>query len=197
MQNGGLLNGRWTQLKAQSVFVAGAQQLMAMESVGPSKMSREESREGEENRMTAQILIADRDPIIREDCRRYLTAHGYEAAVAADALQCIEQLQSISPAVLVLDPELSCSGGLEVLDWLREQAPLKPVNVVLTNGHSATAVLRKFEPLIAGRLARPTCLSELATFVNELQRYLESSSSNGCSAREPELISSEAPRSRP
>jgi CheY-like chemotaxis protein len=124
--------------------------------------------------MTQSILIADHDPRFRECCGRCLQAHGYDTATATDGLQCIELLQSLSPDLLVLDPEILWGGGIGVLDWLREQAPLKPVRVIVTDGHFLEAFPPDLRPLISGRLERPASLSDLTKFVNEIQQHLAS-----------------------
>lgn len=122
--------------------------------------------------MIQTVLIADRDPRIRECCRRYLQAHGYDAGAAGDGLQCVEQLQSLSPDVLVLDPEILWGGGVGVLAWLREQAPLKTVRVILTDGHFLEKFPPDMQPLIVSRLERPNGLYDLTEFINELQQHL-------------------------
>lgn len=122
--------------------------------------------------MTSQILIADRDPVIRNHCRRCLAAHGYDAYVAADALQCVEQLQSWSPDLLVLDPEILWGGGEGVLDWLRQMQPMRPVKIILTDGHCQSALPSELQKLVADRLERPTGLTELTGFVHQLECHL-------------------------
>lgn len=124
--------------------------------------------------MPHTVLIADHDPHIRECCCRCLKAHGYDAVTAADGLQCLEQLQAESPEVLVLDPEILWGGGAGILAWLREQSPLKPVRVIVTNGHALETFPPHLERLISVRLQRPTSLHDLTEFVNRLQEHLAS-----------------------
>jgi len=122
--------------------------------------------------MTTQVLIADRDPMIRKTCQRYLNAHGFEAEVAADGLQCIEQLKVSHPSVLVLDPDLLWGGGTGVLSWLHDEHPLRPVRVVMTNGHTHEALPDEFQDLVLCRMERPVDLTDLSHFVDTLQNYL-------------------------
>lgn len=122
--------------------------------------------------MTTQVLIADRDPVVRDHCRRCLAAHGYDASLAADALQCIEQLRTWSPDLLVLDPDILWGGGEGVLEWLREVQPVKPVRVVMTDGHCQRTLPEDLQSLVTDRLERPTCLAELPAFVHQLEDYL-------------------------
>lgn len=122
--------------------------------------------------MALHVLIADREPVVRESCRRILLAHGYDVATAADGLQCIEQLLSISPDLLVLDPEIPWGGGAGVLSRLQEQAPLKLVTVVIANGHGMADVPSNLNHLMTHRLERPACLADLSGFVHEIQECL-------------------------
>jgi CheY-like chemotaxis protein len=138
----------------------------------PSFANDEKSDEG--TVMTAQILIADRDPLVWEQCSRFLAAHGYDVAVAADGLQCVEQLRSGCLDLLVLDPELLWGGGPGVLDWLTCEEPVKPVKVVITDGHRLGRLLKRFNGRIAAQLKRPTGLASMMDYVCELQRMLES-----------------------
>jgi DNA-binding NtrC family response regulator len=122
--------------------------------------------------MTVRLLIADRDPVVREDCRRCLAARGYDVEVAADGLQCIQQLRELAPTVLVLDPQILWGGGDGVLEWLRDEAPLTPLTVLVTNGHDCCGIPERLRPLVAGRLERPRGLRDLPPFVNRLEDEL-------------------------
>jgi CheY-like chemotaxis protein len=122
--------------------------------------------------MTANILIADRDPLVRDQCSRFLSAHGYDVATAADGLQCIERLRSCCPDLLVLDPEILWGGGAGVLAWLTCERPVKPIKVVLTDGHRLEKIHEETCDRSAVRLERPTGLATMMEFVSELQRIL-------------------------
>jgi DNA-binding response OmpR family regulator len=119
--------------------------------------------------MSLQFLIADHDPLLREECRRCLAARGHDVETAADALQCIEQLRATSPSVLVLDPEILWGGGDGVLEWLQDEEPIVRVTVVLTNGHSSGRIPDRLAHLITQRLERPCGIKELVQFVNRLE----------------------------
>lgn len=125
--------------------------------------------------MTAQILIADHDPLVREQFVRCLSAHGYDVAVAADGLQCVEQLRTCCPDLLVLDPGILWGGGLGVLEWLKCERPAKLVKVVvLVDSHFTGNISEEDCEDVAARLERPTSLTEMTEFVSGLQRLLES-----------------------
>ena len=122
--------------------------------------------------MTARILIADRDPLVRDHCCRYLSAYGYGVTVAADGLQCVEQLRDSCPDLLVLDPEIFWGGGQGVLEWLQDVHPAAPMKIVLTDGHAQGVFPPERNRRTAGRLERPTGLADLPAFAVGLQRFL-------------------------
>lgn len=124
--------------------------------------------------MTAQILVADHDPLVREQCRRFLVARGYDVAVAADGLQCIHQLQSCSPDLLLLDPQILWGGGPGVLEWLTTEEPVKPLNVILTEELREGRLPRRLCGKAVKQLQRPSGLSTMLDFVGQLQRLLPS-----------------------
>lgn len=142
--------------------------------------------------MTAQILIADHDPLVRAICQRFLSAHGHDTALARDALQCIEQLQALSPDVLVLDPDILWGGGMAVLDWLKQQSPVKPVHVILADGHCQGGLSAEIQSMIGQRLERPTGLDELPHFIDALQQCLngEEHSIKPSGANDAEILGS-------
>jgi len=119
--------------------------------------------------MTHRFLIADHDPHIREGCRRFLTARGFEVDVAADALQCVEQIRSTCPTVLVLDSALLWGGGDGVLDWLCSQEPFGPQTVLLAESHSELQLPIDLPKLISARLERPRSLHDLEQFIDRLE----------------------------
>jgi DNA-binding NtrC family response regulator len=119
--------------------------------------------------MAARYLIADHDPSLREECRRCLCARGHDVAVAADGLQCLEQLREVSPQVLVLDPDLVWGGGAGVLDCLSAESPVSPVTVVLMNDGGGRHLPERLRRLVSIRLNRPRNLHELLQFVSQME----------------------------
>jgi DNA-binding NtrC family response regulator len=119
---------------------------------------------------SARFLIADRDPHVREGCRRFLTARGFEADVAGNGRQCLERIRELCPTVLVLDPEILWGGGDGVLEWLCEQQPLSPMTVLLTDGHTRHSMPEHAQRLVAVRLERPLGIHDLEHFVDRIEQ---------------------------
>jgi carbon storage regulator len=82
--------------------------------------------------MKPSVLIADSDAELCEFYRHFLGEQGYEVAIAADGLDCLEKLRRLRPAALVRDLGLRWGGGDGVLAWPREESAGPEVAVVLT-----------------------------------------------------------------
>jgi DNA-binding NtrC family response regulator len=120
--------------------------------------------------MKPLMVIADHDPLIREELRRCLASREWDVLVAADALKCLDLLRDHAPQILVLDPQLPWGGGEGVLDWLADQQPLLPLSIFWTNGHHLAALRQEWLPLITDRLERPTGLLDLLRFTDRLEQ---------------------------
>jgi DNA-binding NtrC family response regulator len=132
--------------------------------------------------MSVHFLIADRDPRVREECRRYLIARGYSAAAAADELQCIEQIQQKTPSVLVLDAGLLGNGGESVLEWLTSWPSPERIVVLVTDGHTTRPLPEHLRSLVAGRMERPQTLHEMERFINQLHELIDDDRVDGMSS---------------
>lgn len=120
--------------------------------------------------MLPRFLIAIHKPALREELRRFLAARGFHVAVAADGLQCIEQLREGLPTVLVLDPHIHWGGGNGVLDWLSDEAAFTEVTVVLANGAHLDDVPPRLRPLISQCHRCPGGLHDLQAFIGCLEQ---------------------------
>ena len=70
--------------------------------------------------MKMRVLIADSDPALLASYRDFLVRQGFEVALARDGLDCLAQLRSTFPDVLVLEPELPWGQGDGVLALMEE-----------------------------------------------------------------------------
>ncbi len=76
------------------------------------------------------ILIADRNPHVRELLRRELTLEGYRVQLARTGREVIYYtLQQDSMDLLILDPDLSDTDASSLLKKLGERIPALPVVV--------------------------------------------------------------------
>src|ERR671919_4004 len=92
--------------------------------------------------MTADVLIVDDEPEVRDAIAAILGDEGYEVRHAADGQSALAQFGSRPPGVALLDVWLegSATDGLEVLDQVRRTHPDVPVIVISGHGTIETAV---------------------------------------------------------
>lgn len=86
------------------------------------------------------ILIADRNPHVREFLKREMTADGYRVQLAENARQLFKWIHHNEHLdLLIVDPDLPDMDVPSLLSQLREQFPLLPVVV-------HTLLTEKFDP---------------------------------------------------
>ena len=85
--------------------------------------------------MSAQILVVDDEPGIRQALRQMLEYEGYAVRVAKDGAAALASYAENPPDLVLLDIKMASMDGLEVLDKLRAQDP--DVVVVMISGHGS------------------------------------------------------------
>ena len=78
-----------------------------------------------------RILIADDDAFIRRPLEWILQQEGFEAETAADGDECIEQLRSAPPDLLILDVMMPGLDGFEICRRMKDDPRLREVPVIL------------------------------------------------------------------
>ncbi len=77
---------------------------------------------------TFTILIADRNPHVRELLKRELASAGYRIHLAKTAQEVVElAFKAESPDLLIMDPDLPDNGTLAPLRRLKERIPTLPL----------------------------------------------------------------------
>jgi two-component system cell cycle response regulator len=77
------------------------------------------------------ILVVDDNRITTKLLRRYLDAHGFEAAEAYDGIECLEKVAQRAPDAIVLDVMMPRLDGYETVKRLRDNAETKDIPVVI------------------------------------------------------------------
>ena len=90
--------------------------------------------------MTAHVLVADDELLIRQSIRGVLIQEGYEVAVAASGAEALTRFREDRPDIVVLDLVLGDADGLEILRRLRRESPDTKVVIMSAHGSIETAV---------------------------------------------------------
>jgi DNA-binding NtrC family response regulator len=81
-----------------------------------------------ENKNTFTILVADRNPNVRDFLKRELMAEGYRVLQAKDNREVLKRVFSRTPLdLLIFDPDLPNAGEMEILEKLNDRIPPLPV----------------------------------------------------------------------
>ena len=81
-----------------------------------------------ENKNEFAILIADRNPNVREFLKREMMAEGYRVRLAKDSREVLKWVFSQAPLdLLILDLDLPDAGEVEVFKLLNDRIPPLPV----------------------------------------------------------------------
>ena len=84
----------------------------------------------------AVVLIADDDMDIRSIARDYLTAMGFDAHVAANGAEALEQMELLKPDVLVLDLSMPRIDGWDVARRIRQNPQLRHTRILAFTAHA-------------------------------------------------------------
>jgi hypothetical protein len=84
------------------------------------------------------VLIVDDEARVRESLHRYLKAVGYVVMEAADFDHAVSSLQGMCIDAMVLDVRLPGHSGLELLEYLRGEAKLATLPVLILTGYFPT-----------------------------------------------------------
>src|SRR4051812_27956541 len=120
------------------------------------------------NIMCTTILVVDDDADLRNVLVRLLTWSGYTAECASGGAEALSRMQAAEepPALVILDVNMPGIGGLDVLEYMRQEPRLMGVPVVCYSGTTVPEV--QWEAALLGARAflfktRATCDELLAT----------------------------------
>jgi DNA-binding response OmpR family regulator len=120
--------------------------------------------------MNQAILIAEHDVGLGQALKRCFGVQGFEATVASNGLECIDQLRTKFPSILVLDPGILWGGGAGVLEWLIQEEPTKVPRIVIVEDQESTSLPDTLvESFIHSQIRRPHELNDLLPFVRQIE----------------------------
>jgi adenylate cyclase len=114
------------------------------------------------------LVIADQ-PTLRDILERFLQAAGHFVSTAADGLEGLDKARSLPIDLIVLDLDLTASGGFEVCAKLKSEAVTADIPVLFISTRLTVLDLSKLA--VAGGdgfLAMPFSLAEVRQTVNRL-----------------------------
>ena len=125
--------------------------------------------------MTAAVFIADDNPA---DIDLIQLAFGennlnVDFIVASDGLQAIELLQTVLPALILLDIKMPRADGFEVLSYLRGQPRLRDVHVIVMSSSMAPVDQERARKLGASQYwPKPARFDDAVQFIGTLRRFV-------------------------
>src|SRR5215467_852051 len=90
--------------------------------------------------MSAHVLVADDETLIRQSIRTVLVDEGFEVTAAASGAEAWRRFQEDRPDVVLLDLVLGDADGLDLLRRMRQEAPDTKVIVISAHGSIESAV---------------------------------------------------------
>jgi DNA-binding response OmpR family regulator len=91
----------------------------------------------------ARVLVVDDDPVIRGLIRVNLELEGFDVSEAYDGSSCLDDLESISPRVIVLDIAMPNVDGLSTITQLRGDPATSDVKIVVVSARAQQADVRR------------------------------------------------------
>jgi DNA-binding NtrC family response regulator len=118
----------------------------------------------------ARILVLDDEPDMLENCRRLLTAEGYDCRTLQDPLRFRDVLRETQPDLLLLDMCMPAADGMTVLAAALADGPSLPV-IVITAFASISSAVRAMQEGAFDYLAKPFTAEQLLIAVERALRY--------------------------
>jgi CheY-like chemotaxis protein len=87
------------------------------------------------------MLIADSDVRRRGELRRFFSSSGFLVAAASNGLECLAELVSLEPDVLVVALEIPWGGGDGVIARLNDGLPIRRKPLILVIGETPAETL--------------------------------------------------------
>ncbi|MFH1415427.1 MAG: response regulator [Elusimicrobiota bacterium] len=89
--------------------------------------------------ISAKILIADDEEIIRELVKDTLELHGYTMIVAKDGKEALEKIYAESPDIIILDVKMPYMTGFEVCSKIREDVLMSNLPIIMLTAKGSEA----------------------------------------------------------
>lgn len=94
---------------------------------------------------SANILIVDDDPDVREAVKIILETQPYELIFASNGEECLEQVKKNRPDLIILDLLMPKKDGFEVIKELREHPSYPRIPILVLTAVKKEAAGRRYE----------------------------------------------------
>ncbi|MGE5235578.1 MAG: response regulator [Acidobacteriota bacterium] len=112
------------------------------------------------------VMVLDDEPIVGERLRPALEKEGFTVEVFIDSAAAIERLQQTRFRVLVTDMKMRGPSGMDVLRFVKEQAPT--TQVIVITGYATIETNHEAEALGAFHfVAKPFKMKDLVKLVTK------------------------------
>lgn len=139
--------------------------------------------------MSAQLLLVDDEPGIREAVKDYLQESGFSVQVASNALEGWEWMQMNTPDLVISDVMMPQVDGYQFLKQLREDPRFQALPVVFLTAKGMTGDrIQGYHAGVDAYLPKPFDPDELVAIVeNLLARRAAKASTTGDDVETPDL----------
>lgn len=121
--------------------------------------------------MIYHILIVEDDLVIQSTMRTFLMNEGYQVTVAKDGEEALSLFELDKFHLILLDMLLPKKGGEEVLNCIRQQAPLQPIVIISALDDEfiqLNSYIKKIEDYIVKPFSMNILLFKIATILKRI-----------------------------
>jgi len=122
------------------------------------------SQRGVKQNVQKQVLVVDDQFGIRVLLQEVLEREGFEVHLAANGIEALQQVESKSPDLVLLDMKIPGMDGIEILTNIRKRNP--HLKVVMMTAYGELDLVKEAAALDAiGHFTKPFDIDELRNFV--------------------------------
>ena len=139
--------------------------------------------------MSAQLLLVDDEPGVRESVKEYLQDSGFDVQVASNATDAWQMLQQKTPDLVISDIMMPKVDGYQFLKQLREDPRFKTLPVVFLTARGMTSDrIQGYQSGVDAYLSKPFDPDELVAIVENLLDRRTPTAEESVSGKELEQI---------
>jgi chemosensory pili system protein ChpA (sensor histidine kinase/response regulator) len=84
------------------------------------------------------VMVVDDSLTVRRVTQRFLTREGYQVVLAKDGIDALEQLQNVTPDIMLVDIEMPRMDGFDLTRNVRSDSRLRNVPIIMITSRSAS-----------------------------------------------------------